>query len=79
MKRATEVSDALNEAEKAQVRLNTFFKNSFYNIKNFQNAARDAIKKANDDISTTKSDLNEVQIIFQFNNKIVFFKYNFKI
>lgn len=61
LKRATKVSDALEDAEQAQVRVVVLLitKEETF-ITTFQKAARDAIKKANEDISTAKSDLEEV-------------------
>lgn len=66
-----EVNKALEEAQTAQV----FFFLNLYSKKdvnlnvnhNFlQNAARDAIKKANDDIASAKTDLEDVSIKYHF-------------
>jgi len=62
-----EVNTALEEAETAQV---IFFSNllkedvnlNVNHILFLQNAARDAIKKANDDIASAKGDLEDVSI-----------------
>lgn len=71
LKRATEVSNALEDAEKAQVNSTTFSKSCFRIINSHyflhsQKAAREAIAKANEDISTAKLDLEEVIAFISF-------------